>query len=84
MVGPIALLVVGAAVGIWGGGWIGAIVGMAVAGSLIVVVMVLAAVWGSAFGFRFEPETAWAIAPRPPGFTRVCDFVYRRVLPERE
>jgi hypothetical protein len=84
MIGPAVLFAIGAIAGFLGGGWPGASVGVALAGSIVVAVVVLAAIWGSSFGFRFEPETAWEIAPRPPGFGRVCDFVYERVLPKRD
>jgi hypothetical protein len=40
-----------------------------------------AAVWSRQIGALIEPEDAWEVAPRPPGFRRLTDWAYRRTLP---
>jgi hypothetical protein len=81
MLGPIALPVVLAAAGWFSGGAAGAVVGLAVGALVTVAVMVGAAVWARQIGSLLDSTEAFAEAPRPPGFGRLCDWVYERTLP---
>jgi hypothetical protein len=81
MIGP-ALLVVGGGVAGWlAGGWPGATAGVGVALLATFGVMAAAAWWSGQVGRLLDPATAWEVAPRPPLFRRLCEFVYRRALP---
>ena len=80
MAGPVLLPIVLGAVGWFAGEAAGAVVGAGL--GLLVTVMVAAgaAVWSRQIGSLLEPEDARAVAPRPPGFGAVADWVYDRTL----
>jgi hypothetical protein len=72
---PAALAVAGALTAGWAGSIVGAGVGLLIDGAVIVG----AALWMRQIGSVLEPEDAWDQAPRPPGFRRLVEWVYRRV-----
>jgi hypothetical protein len=39
-----------------------------------------AAVWSRQIGDLIDAEDAWEVAPRPPGFARLTEWVYKRTL----
>jgi hypothetical protein len=39
-----------------------------------------AAVWSRQIGALIEPEDAWEVAPRPPGYRSLVEWVYDRTL----
>lgn len=80
MAGPVLLPVALAVAGWFAGDWPGAIVG-AGAGLLVTAAVVAsAAIWARQIGSLLEPADAWDNAPRPPGFRRLCEWVYERTL----
>lgn len=82
MIGPIVLVVAGGIAGWFSGGWAGLVAGLA-AGLLVAFGVAGAAAWWAAqVGRTLDPETIRQVAPRPPGFGPLCDWVYRRALPE--
>jgi len=73
---PLALGVAG-----WfAGGWPGAVAAGAIGVFLNVAVVASAAVWARQIGSILDRDEAFAVAPRPPGFGRLCDWVYKRTL----
>ena len=80
MIGPIVLIV-----GFGVAGWLadttaGLIVGAGMGLLITVAVAAGATWWARSIGSLLEPEDAWKNAPRPPGFKRVCEWVYARAL----
>ena len=84
MAGPLLLPVVLGVAGWLAGDGAGAAVGVGL--GLLVTVMVAAgaAVWSRQIGSLLEPEDARALAPRPPGFGAVVDWVYDRTLTDAD
>lgn len=82
MIGPIVLAVAGGVAGWFSGDWAGLTAGIAVAVLIAFGVAGAAAWWVGQVGRTLDAATAWAVAPRPPGFRPVCDWVYRRAWPE--
>ena len=80
MLGPALLLIGFTVAGAVVGGWPGAVVGVAVAFGLTGAVAASAAAWAHQIGRVLEPDDARALAPRPPLFRRLCDWVYLRTL----
>lgn len=82
MIGPLVLIaafvVAGALTAGWGGAVGAGLVGLAFVGAIAAG----AAFWSQSIGRHLSPESAWRHAPRPPGFARLCDAVYRRRLPD--
>jgi hypothetical protein len=76
------LLPVGLGVAGWfAAGWAGAVAAIGVGVLIDLAVVAGAAVWSRQIGALIEPEDAWEVAPRPPGFRRLTDWAYRRTLP---
>ena len=80
MSGPAVLLAVGAFGGAAAGGFAGAAAGVLIALGLIAAIAAGAAIWAQQIGSLLEAQDARANAPRPPGFGRLCDYVYDRAL----
>jgi hypothetical protein len=80
---PLALPAVLAVIGAVTGGTAGAIVGLGLGVAVTGAVAAGAAVWSRQIGSLLEPEDAWAVAPRPPGYTAVVEWVYERTLRSR-
>ena len=73
---PIALSVAG-----WfAGDWAGVIAAFGVGVLIDLAVIAGAAVWARQIGSLLEPDDAWEVAPRPPGFRRLTEWVYQRTL----
>ena len=80
MIGPIVIVVAAVTAGAFAAGWPGAI-GAGLAGlALVAAVAAGAALWARQIGSLLEPDEARRYAPRPPGFGRMVDAVYRRTL----
>lgn len=73
---PIALGIAGWLAGDGAGMAVGIGVGLLVSGAVVAG----AAWWSRTIGVLLEPQDALANAPRPPGFGKLCDWVYERVL----
>lgn len=82
MIGPFILLVAGGVAGGLTGAWPGVAAGMGAAVLVTFGVAAAAAWWPAQVGRQLDRETAWSVAPRPPGFGPLCDAVYRRGLGE--
>jgi hypothetical protein len=80
VLGPIGVSLVLGVAGWLTAGWPGAVAGLGVGGLIVVTVVVGAAVWARQIGHYLEPADAFELAPRPPGFRRLCDWTYRRTL----
>jgi len=74
------LMVVGGVAGGLADGWPGAAAGVGVAVLACFGVAAAAAWWAGNVGRSLDRATAWAVAPRPPLFGRLCDAIYRRAL----
>jgi len=84
MIGPFVLVAAFVTWGAFSAGWGGAI-GAGIAGvAMVGAIAAGAAFWSQAIGQHIDPEMAWEQAPRPPGFAKLCDAVYRRRLPARD
>lgn len=80
MIGPIVL-----SLGLGVAGWLagdlaGAIAGFGVGLLVTGAVAAAAAIWARQIGAVLEVEDAREHAPRPPGFGRLCGWVYGRTL----
>jgi hypothetical protein len=82
VIGPIVLVVAGGVAGWFSGDWAGAVAGAAVGLLITFGVAAAAAWWAAQVGRTLDPVQAQEVAPRPPGFGPLCDFVYRRALRE--
>jgi hypothetical protein len=80
MLGPLVLIVGGGVAGWLSGDWAGAAAGAGVGLLVTFGVAGAAAWWAAQVGRTLDAATAWAVAPRPPGFGPLCDAVYRRAL----
>jgi hypothetical protein len=80
MLGPLLLVAAFTLAGALAGGWAGGVVGAAAALLAAGAVAVSAAAWAHRIGRVLEPDDARAVAPHPPLFGRLCDWVYDRVL----
>lgn len=80
VIGPATLTVVLTVLGWVTAGAAGAVVGLALAALVSVSVVVAAAVWARGPGSLIHPDDVRAVAPRPPGFASLCDWVYDRTL----
>jgi hypothetical protein len=81
MIGPILLVGVMVTIGALTEGVAGAVgAGLAALG-MVAAVAAGAALWAVRMGRMMEPADAWRLAPRPPLFARLCEAVYRRLLP---
>ncbi len=80
MIGPAVVFGVFMIGGALAGGWAGAAGGAVIAVGLIAAVVAGAAIWAQQIGSQLDIEDARDNAPRPPGFARLCDYVYERVL----
>ncbi|HSM02591.1 MAG TPA: hypothetical protein VK960_09180 [Acidimicrobiia bacterium] len=81
MLFPIALPLVLGVAGWFAADGAGAITAFGVGLLIDVAVIAGAAVWARQMGLLMEPEDAWMNAPRPPGYRRLVEWVYRRTLP---
>ena len=80
MLGPI-LFPIGLGIAGWfSGDAAGLVVGVGVGLLISFAVAAGAAWWAQAIGSLIEPEDALANAPRPPGFGRLCDWIYERAI----
>jgi hypothetical protein len=84
MIGPVLLPLALAAAGWLAAGSAGAAAAFGVGILVVVSVVIGAAVWARQIGGLLDPDEAFALAPRPPGFGALCDWVYERTLPPRE
>ncbi len=82
MTGPYVLVIVGAAAGALLGGWPGLVAGFIIAIGVVAAVAAGATIWWQQIGAALDPADALAVAPCPPGFSAICNRIYRR--PERE
>jgi uncharacterized protein (DUF58 family) len=82
VIGPLFLVVAAGIAGWFSGAWAGLAAGVAVAVLVTFGVAGAAAWWAAQVGRTLDAATARAVAPRPPGFGPLCDWVYRRALPE--
>jgi hypothetical protein len=82
MLGPLLLTAGFGIAGWFAGDAAGAVVGIGVGVLFSVAVVAGAAWWARTIGALLEPEDARANAPRPPGFGRLCDWVYHRLMPD--
>lgn len=80
MLGPVLVPLILAYAGWASGDWTGAVVGLGVGLLVDVAVVAGAASWARRIGSLLDPGQAFDIAPRPPGFRALCDWVYRRTL----
>jgi len=77
---PILLPIALGVAGWFAAGWAGAVAAFGVGVLIDLAVAAGAAVWSRQIGDLIEPGDAWEVAPRPPGFTRLTEWVYRRTL----
>lgn len=82
MLGPILFPVAFGVAGWVTGQWAGLTVGIGLGLLFTVAVAAGATWWARTIGSLLEPEDAFENAPRPPGFGRVCEWVYRRTIGE--
>jgi len=80
---PLLLTLALAVAGWLAGDAAGAIVGAGLGLLITATVAVGAAVWARQVGSLLEPDAARELAPRPPGFGPVVDWVYDRTLGEQ-
>ena len=80
MIGPLLLTAALAVAGGFAGGAAGTVVGAGLGILVTAMVAAGAAVWARQIGALLEPEDARAVAPRPPGFGAVVEWVYDRTL----
>jgi hypothetical protein len=80
MLGPILLPIAFGIAGWFSGEWAGLISGIGVGLLFTVAIAAGATWWARSIGAVLEPEDARANAPRPPGFGRLCDWVYERTI----
>ena len=80
MLVPIGLPLVLGVAGWSAAGWAGAITAFGVGLLVDVAVVAGAAVWARQVGSLLEPDDALTMAPRPPGYRRLVEWVYRRTL----
>ena len=80
MLVPIALPVALGAAGWFAAGWAGAIAAFWVGVLVDLAVVAGAALWARQIGSLFDPEEALTVAPRPPGYRRLVEWVYARTL----
>ena len=75
------LLPVGLGVAGWfAAGWAGAVAAFGVGVLIDLAVVAGAAVWSRQIGALIEPADAWEVAPRPPGYRSLVEWVYDRTL----
>jgi hypothetical protein len=77
---PILLPIALGVAGWFSAGWAGAGAAFGVGVLIDLAVVAGAAVWSRQIGDLIEPEDAWEVAPRPPGFARLAEWVYQRTL----
>lgn len=82
MKGPVVVVLVGLV-----GGWIldglgGALAGLVSTLGLIGASMAAMVLWAERIGRLLPADQARRLAPCPPGFSRLCEVVYERMLPE--
>jgi hypothetical protein len=82
VIGPLVLVIGGGIAGWCSGSWAGLAAGIAAALLITFGVAGAAAWWCAQVGRTLEAAAARAMAPRPPGFGPLCDWVYRRALGE--
>jgi len=80
MLVPIALPLALGVAGWFAAGWAGAITAFAVGLLVDLAVVAGAALWARQIGSLIEHDDAWAVAPRPPGYRQLVEWVYRRTL----
>jgi hypothetical protein len=61
-------------------GWAGAVTAFGVGVLIDLAVVAGAAVWSRQIGALIEPADAWEVAPRPPGYRSLVEWVYDRTL----
>ncbi len=72
------LAVVGTVAGGLAGGLPGVVTGLMLAFMITAAVAAGAAAWARQIGVHLDPEEMQQVAPRPPGFAKLCDAVYSR------
>lgn len=80
--GPVVVILMGLV-----GGWLlnglgGALGGVVATLGLIGASMAAMVLWAQRIGRLLPADQARRLAPCPPGFSRLCEVVYRRMLPE--
>jgi hypothetical protein len=80
--GPVVVVLVGLV-----GGWLldgpgGALAGLVTTLGLIGGSIAAMVLWAERIGRLLPADQARRLAPCPPGFSRLCEVVYHRVLPE--
>jgi hypothetical protein len=80
VLGPILFPIALGVAGWFSGEAAGLVVGVGVGFLITFAVAAGAAWWAQAIGSLIEPEDALANAPRPPGFGRLCDWIYERAI----
>jgi len=80
MIGPIVIVTAAVVAGALSAGWAGAVGAGLAALALVGAVAVGALTWARRIGSLLDPEEALRHAPRPPGFGRMVDAIYRRNL----
>ena len=78
MIVPVLIPVVLGVAGWLASGWAGAVTALAVGVLVDLAVVAGAALWARQIGGVLDPEDAWEVAPRPPGFRRLVEWVYVR------
>jgi len=77
---PVLLPVVLGVAGWFTAGWAGAVTAFGVGVLIDLAVVAGAAVWSRQIGALIEPADAWEVAPRPPGYRSLVEWVYDRTL----
>ena len=80
MLVPVLLPVVLGVAGWFTAGWAGAVTAFGVGVLIDLAVVAGAAVWSRQIGALIEPADAWEVAPRPPGYRSLVEWVYDRTL----
>jgi hypothetical protein len=80
MLVPVLLPVALGVAGWFAAEWAGAVTAVGVGLLIDVAVVAGAALWSRQIGSLIEPEDAWENAPRPPGYRRLVEWVYKRTL----
>jgi len=80
MLVPIALPLALGVAGWFAAGWAGATTAFLVGVLVDVAVVAGAALWARQIGSLLEADDALAVAPRPPGYRRLAEWVYDRTL----
>ena len=80
MIVPVLLPLALGVAGWFAARWAGAVTAFGVGLLVDVAVIAGAAVWARQIGSLLDREDAWSVAPRPPGYRRLTEWVYERTL----